>query len=70
MKFERGDIVSHKNSFNRFYIVIEDYKNGQYLCEDCEDFHGVKEKKVFIGKYLLTKSDRRDYVIDDLLNEE
>lgn len=69
MGFSRGDIVSHKSMFNKFYVIIEDYKNGQFLVEEYDDnFFGVKEKHVFIGKYLLTKSDRRNYVIDDLLN--
>lgn len=66
--FKKGDIVSHSSSYNKFYVVIENYFNGQYEVEECEpNFFGVKEKHVFIGKYLLTKGDRRNYVIDDLL---
>ena len=70
MKFEIGDIVSHKKSYNRFYVIIEDYKNGQYLVEDYDDnFFGVREKHVFVGKYLITKSDRRNYLLDDILKK-
>ncbi len=70
MKFKVGDIVSHVNSFNRFYVVIADYKNGQYEVEDYDPILENKEKHVFIGKYLLTKSYRRNYVIDDLINKK
>lgn len=71
MEFTKGEIVSHVSMSNRFFIIIEDYKNGQFLVEECGDnFFGIKEQFVFIGKYLLTKSDRRNYVIDDILNFE
>lgn len=70
MKFEIGDVVSHKKSYNRFYVILEDYKNGQYLVEDYEDnFFGIRETHVFVGKYLITKSDRRDYLLDDILKK-
>jgi len=66
MKFKIGDIVSHSYSYNKFYVIIDDYKNGQYEVEDCDS----KERKVLMGKYFLTKSDRRNYVIDDLLDDK
>lgn len=71
MKFKVGDIVSHISSFNRFYVVIVDYKNGQYKVEDFDvNLFGVKESHVFVGKYLLTIPERRNYVIDDLLDNK
>lgn len=68
MEFKNGDIVSHTSSLDKFYIVLEDHKNGQYLVEDCDvNFFGIKERYVFMGKYLLTKKDRRDYVLQNIL---
>jgi hypothetical protein len=68
MEFKIGDIVSHKSRFTDFFIIIEDYKNGQYLVEDHNDYFGPKKQYVFVGKYLLTKSDRRDHLINNILN--
>lgn len=68
MKFEKGTIVSHTASFNKFYIIIEFYNNGQYLVEDYDyDFLGKKDQYVFMENYLLTKTDRRDYILEDIL---
>lgn len=70
MRFKKGDIVSHVNSIHRFYVVLDDYYNGQVLVEDFEfNFFNQKEKHVFIAKYLLTKSERRDYIINNLIDE-
>ena len=71
MKLQKGDIISHKKSFNKFYIITNDLLNGQYEVEDIDiNIKGMKEKHIFIGKYLLTKSDRRNFVINDILDED
>lgn len=63
--FEKGDIVSHIVDINRFYVILTDYKNGQYLVMD----ETTKENFVFISEYLLSKKDRRDYVLRQIFKD-
>jgi hypothetical protein len=71
MEFKVGDIISHVKSFSKFYVIVNDYKNGQYEVEDCEpNEFGNKERKVLMGKYFLTKADRRNYLIDDIFDNK
>ncbi len=63
--FEKGDIVSHIVDINKFYIIKADHKNGQYLVRD----ELTNEEFVFIGKYLLSKKDRRDYVLQQIFKK-
>lgn len=67
MELKVGDIVSHVKSFSKFYVIIDDFKNGQYEVEDQDpNEFGIKERKVLMGRYFLTISDRRNYLIDDI----
>jgi len=63
--FEKGDIVSHIVDINKFYIVKDDYKNGQYLVKD----ELTNEEFVFVAEYLLSKKDRRDYVLQQIFKK-
>lgn len=65
MNFKIGVIVSHIKSYNKFYTVLKDLNNGQYLVED-----EFKNSYVFLGKYLLTKEDRRDSILENILQNE
>lgn len=68
MKFKKGDIVSHTKTIDRFYIVIECI-GGQYLVEDIDKSIST-EKYIFMENYLLSKTDRRDYVLGEILNKD
>ena len=63
--FEKGDIVSHIVDINKFYIVKDDYKNGRYLVKD----ELTNEEFVFVAEYLLSKTDRRDYVLRQIFKK-
>lgn len=68
--FKMGDIVAHTSNINKFYKVTKDFKNGQYEVEDvCPNFFDVYEKHVFMEIYLLSKSDRRNYAIDEIFKD-
>ena len=69
MKFQKGQIVSHTSTINRFYIIIEYMDSGQYLVEDM-DKSISKERHIFMENYLLSKTDRRDYVLENILKKD
>jgi len=68
MGFEKGDIVSHIGALDKFYIIIDCYSSNQYLVEDYEktQFSG---QYLFMGDYLLTRTGRRDHVLENILKK-
>lgn len=66
--FKVGDVVSHIHDIDVFYIITSDLKNGQYEARKYGDTTDQCIKYIFIGNYLLSKSDRRDHRIDSILN--
>lgn len=70
MKFEIGQIVSHISNINRFYIITGYLNKTQYLLDDLEDNEfGVKQQWIFMEDYLLSKTDRRDYAINEIIEK-
>jgi hypothetical protein len=59
MKFQKGQIVSHTSTINRFYINIVCMGSAQCLVEDMDKLIS-KERHIFIfmKNYLLSKTDR------------
>jgi hypothetical protein len=65
-KFKKGDLVAHTNIIGKFYIIIRDNRDGTYEARLNED--GWELTFVFMEEYLLSKEDRRDKWLEDLLN--
>jgi hypothetical protein len=68
-RFKIGDIVCHKININDFYEILYDRLDGTYKVIQLP-YENVTPMniKIFIGEYLITKKERREYAINQIIN--
>jgi hypothetical protein len=66
-KFEDGDVVCHIVDLNKYYTIIRDRLDGTFEVEDFSTTN--KLTHIFIGEYLLSKSEKREYILNELLKD-
>ena len=68
MKFKDVDIVLHTDSIHKFYVVVQWFDSGECLVSDVDVPYPLQY--VFMDEDLLTRSDRRDYILNDILKNK
>lgn len=68
-RFKKGDLVAHVNNIGKYYIVICDNGDSTYEVRLKEDdgIFNTTETFFFMEEYLLSKGERRNKWLEDLL---